>query len=40
MHPLDGEGGSVDGYREVFGGPAHPATPREAPVTEDEVARA
>ena len=40
LHPLDGEGGSIDGYRVVFGGPAHPPAPREAPVTPDEVARA
>jgi 2-polyprenyl-6-methoxyphenol hydroxylase-like FAD-dependent oxidoreductase len=41
LHPLDGEAGSVDGYRVVFGGgPAHPPAAREVPVTPEEVARA
>jgi 2-polyprenyl-6-methoxyphenol hydroxylase-like FAD-dependent oxidoreductase len=40
LHPLDGEAGSVDGYRVVFGGPGPSKVPREAPVTPDEVARA
>jgi 2-polyprenyl-6-methoxyphenol hydroxylase-like FAD-dependent oxidoreductase len=40
LHPLDGEAGGVDGYRVVFGGPAHPPVAREAPVTPDEVASA
>ncbi len=40
LHPLDGEAGGVDGYRVVFGGPAHPPAAREAPVTPDEVASA
>ncbi|GAA5126190.1 FAD-dependent monooxygenase [Pseudonocardia adelaidensis] len=40
LHPLDGEGGRVAGYRAVFGGPPQAALPRTAPVTADEVAAA
>jgi 2-polyprenyl-6-methoxyphenol hydroxylase-like FAD-dependent oxidoreductase len=40
LHPLDGEGGRVSGFRVIFGGPAQTALPRTAPVTADEVATA
>jgi 2-polyprenyl-6-methoxyphenol hydroxylase-like FAD-dependent oxidoreductase len=40
LHPLDGEGGRVAGFRAVFGGPPQAALPRTAPVTADEVAAA
>ncbi len=40
LHPLDGDGGSVCGFRVVFGGSEQAALDRRAPVTADEVARA
>jgi 2-polyprenyl-6-methoxyphenol hydroxylase-like FAD-dependent oxidoreductase len=40
LHPLDGEGGEVSGFRVVFGGPAQADADRQAPVDADEVAAA
>ncbi|MHA6619698.1 FAD-dependent oxidoreductase [Pseudonocardia sp. DLS-67] len=40
LHPLDGDGGRVAGFRAVFGGPPQAALPRTAPVTAGEVAAA
>jgi 2-polyprenyl-6-methoxyphenol hydroxylase-like FAD-dependent oxidoreductase len=40
LHPMDGDGGRVSGFRVVFGGPEQAAAPRESPVTAEEVAAA
>ena len=40
LNPLDGDGGRTGGFRAVFGGAPQAVMPREAPVTEDEVAAA
>jgi 2-polyprenyl-6-methoxyphenol hydroxylase-like FAD-dependent oxidoreductase len=40
LSPLDADGGRTSGFRVVFGGAEQATKPREAPVTEDEVAAA